>query len=67
MKCKGVNAGVKLKLNEEDWSVVTCLFVDDTVLLAESEEDLQRVVNELCSVCKRSVGQSWGSWSKNVC
>ncbi len=32
---------------------VTCLFVDDTMLLAESEGDLQRVVNEFCSVCKR--------------
>ncbi len=35
------------------WSVVTCLFVDDTVLLAESEGDLLRVVNEFYSVCKR--------------
>ncbi len=29
------------------------LFADDTVLLAESEGDLQRVVNEFYSVCKR--------------
>ncbi len=35
------------------WSVLTCLFADDTVLLAESEGDLQRVVNEFNSVCKR--------------
>ncbi len=33
--------------------VVTCLFTDDTMLLAESEGDLQRVVNEFYSVCKR--------------
>ncbi len=48
-----VNAGAKLRLNGEIWSVVTCLFADDTVLLAESEGDLQRVVNEFYSVCKR--------------
>ncbi len=48
-----VNAGAKLRLNGEVWSVVTCLFADDTVLLAESEGDLQRVVNEFYSVCKR--------------
>ncbi len=28
-------------------------FADDTVLLAESEGDLQRVINEFYSVCKR--------------
>ncbi len=33
MKSKVVNAGAKLKLNGEVWSVVTCLFADDTVLL----------------------------------
>ncbi len=36
-----------------DWSLVTCLFADDTVMLAEGEEDLQRTVNEFYSVCKR--------------
>ncbi len=36
-----VNEGAKLKLNGEDWSVVTCLFADGTVLLAQSEGDLQ--------------------------
>ncbi len=47
------NKGAKLRLNGEDWSVVTCLFADDTVLLAECEEDLQRVVNEFYNVYKR--------------
>ncbi len=28
-------------MSGEDWSVVTCLFADDTVLLSESEGDLQ--------------------------
>ncbi len=53
MKCKVGNAGAKLRLNGEVWSVVTCLFADDTVLLAESEGDLQRVVNVFYSVCMR--------------
>ncbi len=53
MKSKVVNAGVKLRLNGEMWYVVTCLFADDTMLLDESEGDLQRVVNEFYSVCKR--------------
>ncbi len=35
------------------WSVVTCLSADDTVLLAESEVNQQKVVNEFYSVCKR--------------
>ncbi len=43
----------KLKLNGEDWFIVTCFSANDTLLLAESEEDLQRVVTELCSVFKR--------------
>ncbi len=51
MICKVGNAGAKLRLNGEVWSVVTCLFADDTVLLAESVGDLQRVVNEFYSVC----------------
>ncbi len=40
MKCKVVNAGAKL--NEEVCFFVTCLFADDTVLLAESEGGLHR-------------------------
>ncbi len=53
MKRKVVNVGAKLRLNGEIWSVTTCPFADDTVLLAESEGDLERVVNELYNVCKR--------------
>ncbi len=29
------------------------LFADDTVLLAESEKDLQKLVNEFSNVCER--------------
>ncbi len=53
VKCKVGNTRGKLRLNGEVWSVVTCLFVDNIVLLAESEGDLQRVVNEFYSVCKK--------------
>ncbi len=31
MICKVVNMGAKLRLNGEVWSVVTCLFADDSV------------------------------------
>ncbi len=53
MKSRVVNADAKLRLKGKVWSVVTCLFADDTVLLAESEGGLQRVVNEFYSVYKR--------------
>ncbi len=43
MKNRVVNAGTKLRLNGEVWSVVTCLFADDTVLLAESDGDLAEI------------------------
>ncbi len=43
----------RLKVNGMDWSMVACLFVDDTVLLGESERELQRVVDEFYSVCVR--------------
>ncbi len=39
--------------NGEVWSFVTCLFTKGTMLLAESVGELQRVVNEFCSICKR--------------
>ncbi len=32
--------GARLKLNGVDWSVTVCLFVDDTVLMAEKEREL---------------------------
>ncbi len=52
MKAKVESAGALLRLNGED-CVIICLFVDDTLSLAESIGELQRVVNEFCSVCKR--------------
>ncbi len=53
IKEKVRNKGAKLRFNGKDWSVVTCLFADDTVSLAESVEDLERVVNEFYDVCRR--------------
>ena len=45
--------GAKLKMNRVDWSVAACLYVEDAVLLAESERELQRVVDQFNSVCSR--------------
>ncbi len=53
MKAKVGNVDARLKVNGVDWSVVACLFADDTVLLAESERELQQVVDEFCNVCVR--------------
>ncbi len=36
-----------------DWSVVACMFADDIVLLAESERELQRIVDKFYNVCVR--------------
>ncbi len=35
------------------WSVAACLFAVDTVLLAESEVELQRVVEKFHRMCSR--------------
>ncbi len=54
MKDNVRNKGAKLRLNGEDWSVATCLFVDDTMLMAESEEGLQRIgKKKLYNVCRK--------------
>ncbi len=56
IKAKIGKIGAGLKLNGVDWSVAACLFVDDTMLLAESERKLQRVVDQFHSVCS---GRKW--------
>ncbi len=53
MKAKVGRISARMKLNGVDWSVATCLFADDTVLVAESERELQRVVDQFHSVCSR--------------
>ncbi len=42
-----------MKVNAVDGSVVASLFVDDTVLLAESERKLHKAVHQFHSVCSR--------------
>ncbi len=53
MKAKVGKVGARMKLNGVDWSVAACLFADDTVLLAESEREPQRVVDQFYRVCSR--------------
>ncbi len=53
MKTKVEIIGAQLKLNGMDWSVTACVFAGDTVLLAESERELQRVVGQFRRVCSR--------------
>ena len=53
MKTKVRNGGGRLKINAISWTVVACLFADDTVLFAKNEEELQRVVDEFYGVCTR--------------
>ncbi len=36
-----------------DWSIVACMFADNTVLLLGSERELYTVVDEIYSVCVR--------------
>ncbi len=63
MKAKVGNVDARLKVDGMDWFTVACLFVDDTVVLSESEKKLQRVVDEFYNVCwrrkpKANVGKS---------
>ncbi len=53
VKAKVGKLGAGLKMNGMGWSVTACLFADDTALLAESERELQRVVDQFHNVCKR--------------
>ena len=53
MKAKSGNVGAKMLEDENEWWMITSLFADDTVLFAESEQELQRVVNEFYNVCMR--------------
>ncbi len=55
--------GVDLMLNGRRLKVPTCLYADDAVLFAESEQKLQKMVNEFDRVCvqrklKINVGKS---------
>merc|ERR1712071_700996 len=45
--------GAEMVIEGSRWWMITSLFADDTVLFAESEQELQRLVNEFYDVCKR--------------
>ena len=45
--------GAELNENGKLWKVPSCLYADDAVLFAESEEKLQRMVSEFNCVCER--------------
>ena len=53
VKAKIAGAGVKMYESGDMWKVWTCLYADDAVLVAESESELQKVVNEFERVCTR--------------
>ncbi len=53
MKAKVGKICAKLKLNGLNWSLAACLCSDGTVLLVDSERELQRVVDQFHSVCSR--------------
>ncbi len=53
MKDRVRDLGARLNVREVEQPVVVGLYADDTVLLAESEGLLQRIVDEFDRVCKR--------------
>ncbi len=53
MKAKIVNLGIEMSIDNAKWKISNMLFADDTVLLAESERDLKKLVNEFSNVCER--------------
>ncbi len=53
IKAKIVNIGIEMRIDNAKWKISTKLFADDTVLLAESEKNLQKLINEISNVCVR--------------
>ncbi len=53
MKVRVRNLGASLNVRGVEQPLVAGLYADDTVLLAESEGILQRIVDEFHTVCKR--------------
>jgi len=54
MKANVGNVGVEMSIHKTKWKLNTILFLDDTLLLAECEEHLQKLVNKFSTVCVRS-------------
>ncbi len=42
-----------MSIDNAKWKISNKLFADDTVLLAESEKNLQKLVNKFSNVCER--------------
>ncbi len=53
VKGKVGEVGVKLYNEKRKWVLNSILFADDTMLIAENENDLQKLVSVFDSVCKR--------------
>lgn len=53
MKAGVGSVGAGLKLSVVEWSLVANIFADNTVLFAESEKKLQKIVAGFYGVCKR--------------
>ncbi len=53
MKVGGRDLGARLNVRGVEQPLVASLYEDDTVLLAESEGMLQRIIDEFDRVCKR--------------
>ncbi len=53
MKVRVWDLGARLNVNGVEQPLVVGLYADDTVLLAESEGMLQRIVGEFHRVCKK--------------
>ncbi len=52
MKARVGEVDPRMKVRGREESLVASLFADDTVLLAENEGTLQRIVDEFNRVCK---------------
>ena len=53
MKARAGEVGVELGREGGVWNLATSMFADDTVLMAGSESDLQKLVDEFCTACSR--------------
>ena len=50
-----------MDVNDKEWNLNQLVFVDDTALVADSEERLKQLVEEFGRVCKRRKLRVWHS------